>query len=126
MYSKSKTVEFVSKILSDEGFQVKRDFKIGRFYADILCVKEDKAILVEVKSGRFKLDQSDLMQVAGYIGALRGTRRFGNMKISGLVVASAGTITPASPLTSDLGIHVIDSDKEEIIEKRIKEWTREL
>jgi len=122
---RKKKVEIVSRILSSEGFEVTKDYKIGdRFYVDIVGTRGNQAVLVEVKPSGFKLDQSDLMQVSSYVSALRRMRRFGNTNISGFIIASGGTISLATPLISELGIHVIKSDEEKEIERGIKRWMR--
>lgn len=118
MFSKNekRSAEIVSKILSDEGFDVKKEFKIRKgLYADIVGFKDDEIILVEVKPSGFRLDQSDFMQVSGYMGAL--TEKFGDRKISGCIVSSGGTLSPATIFKKQIGIHVIESDKEEEIER---------
>lgn len=123
MYSNSKeeTVKKVSRILQHEGFTVNIDLNLGgRFYADIVGVRGDQAVIIEIKPFGFKLDQSDLMQVSAYVGALKAKENFQDMIISGCIVASGGTIPPATSLAKELGVYVISGYKKEKIEKEIR------
>jgi hypothetical protein len=114
-----KKIEFISEILTSEGFDVKKDFNIkGKFYPDIVAIKGNKLVLFEVKPTGSMSDQSELMQVSGYMGALKENKEFRNMEISGCIISS-GTIPAATSLIQELGIHVIDSDKKEEIKKQI-------
>jgi len=119
--NKKRTIDTVSRVLEHEGFEVKKQFKLGRrFYADIVGFKDNEAVLVEVKPIGIRLDQSDLMQVSGYMGALKTNEDFADTRISGCVIASGGTIPGATSLAGELGIHVVDSDKGEKIEEGIR------
>jgi len=110
-----KTTDIISAALAQIGFEVKREFKVRKgFYVDLIGFKGNKAVLFEVKPHDSKLDQSDLMQVSSYIGALKDIPGFKDIDITGCVVALGGTIPPAKGFARDLNIHVIDSEKEKI------------
>jgi len=100
----------IHSFLSKQGFKVKQDFKLSKgLYVDMVGLKGDKALVIEIKNSRFPLDQSDLMQVASYVGVMKSMKGFTNKDIKSCVVAPKGTISSATPYAKDLKIHVIDS-----------------
>lgn len=109
----------IQSVLSKKGFKVEQDFRLPKgLYVDIVGLRGDKALVIEIKNSRFPLDQSDLMQVASYVGAMKSMKAFTNKDIKSCVVAPKGTISSATPYAQDFKIHVIKSvDEQKIAEE---------
>ena len=111
----------IQNVLLKHNFKVTQDFELSKgLYVDIVGLKDNEALVIEIKNSRFPLDQSDLMQVASYVSAMKSLRDFSDKEIITFVVAPKGTIASATPYAQDLKINVIDSLKEQKIAKGLE------
>jgi RecB family endonuclease NucS len=115
-----KIVNSISNILRKEGFnEIELEKDIGvKLLVDVLAISPLKVIVAEIKTG-YRTGSSDVIALRSLITRLKASKKLEGKEIKGIII-SPGTLDPARGLSEKLGITLIESEKTEEIETKIK------
>lgn len=66
-------IEQLAEEYTEKGYKVEKDSKIGKFQADLIAIKDDEKIVIEVKAGRMDSSRKEqLAKLADHINSLGG------------------------------------------------------
>lgn len=66
-------IEQLAEEYTEMGYKVEKGSKIGKFQTDLIAIKDDEKIVIEVKAGRMDISKKkELAKLADYINSLGG------------------------------------------------------
>lgn len=66
-------IQQLAEEYTEKGYKVEKESKIGKFQADLIAIKNDEKIVIEVKAGRMDSSRKkQLAKLADYINSLGG------------------------------------------------------